>query len=480
MPVHDRTSGDTEPIFAPGSFRDPRARVFVGKDRVFRALSPQAASDFWAVRETGFLDDLVGEGRLVPFKDAAAVGAALPAGSASAAALLEHQKLPYITYPYEWSFSGLQEAALFHLDLQIRALERGIKLNDASAYNVQFVGPKPIFIDHVSFGPYRDGELWVGHRQFCDQFLNPLVLQARLGIPFNDWYRGALEGIAAMRLAAALPASAYLSPGLLTHVLLPAYFEKRAARLPKIEAMAHREGVHGRLPRAAFARMLRGLRGLIARLSPKDRDSLWSRYAEDNTYGDDEVQAKTAFVAEFARRTQPATVWDVGCNTGEYSQAVLKNGGGCSIGLESDPAALDRAFRRARAENLNFLPLYQNIANPSPGQGWNGIERSALKDRIAADGILALAIIHHIVIGAYVPMPDALSALLDMAPSGVVEFVPPSDPQVKRMLASHDGVTHEYSTELFDDVLGRMARVVKSHTLAASGRRLVWYERSRP
>lgn len=478
MSTDDRTSGDGGSRFAPGSFRDPRARVFVGKDRVFRALSDHAADDFRTVRETGLLDDLVREGRLVPFKDATAAADILPAGSASAAVLLEHEKLPYITYPYEWSFSGLQEAALFHLDLQIRALERRVKLNDASAYNVQFVGPKPIFIDHVSFGPYQEGELWIAHRQFCDQFLNPLLLQSRLGIPFNDWYRGALEGIAATHLASALPLSAYLSPALFLHVLLPAHFEKRAARSERIEALARTKSAERRLPSAAFGRMLRGLRRLIEGLSPKDCDSPWSRYAEDNTYGEEEAREKMAFVAEFAGRTKPGLVIDIGCNTGLYSQTLLENGGVASLGLEPDSAALDRAFKRARTENLNFLPLYQNVANPSPGQGWNGIERNPLKDRIAADGILALAIIHHIVIGAHVPMQDALASLLDMAPSGVIEFVPPSDPQVKRMVASRHGVTHAYSAESFDSVLGGAARVVKSHTLAGSGRRLVWYERT--
>ena len=470
-------SRDNKPSFASGSFRDPRARVFIGENHVFRELTETADRDFRQVRETGLLDDLVAEGSLVSFKDVKASEEILPAGVEGTSVLLKHEKLPYITYPYEWSFSGLKKAAIFHLDLQIRALERGVKLNDASAYNVQFVGPRPIFIDHVSFSPYQEDELWIAHRQFCDQFLNPLVLQSRLGIPFNDWYRGAMEGITTGDLAAILPISAYLSPGLLLNVLLPAYFERRAARSRKIEQLAQTQGTRGKLPRHVFGRMLRKLRKLIEGLSSGDHDSLWSRYTEENTYGDEEVREKTAFIAEFARKTEPGLVWDIGCNTGQYSKVLLDNGGGCSLGLESDPVALDKAFKRAVSEKLNFLPLYQNVTNPSPGQGWNGTERNRLKDRVSADGILALAIIHHLVISSYVPMEDALVGLMDMAPSGIIEFVPPSDPQIKRMLASRNNVTHEYSADLFDSVIAKAAHVVESRTLSASGRRLIWYTR---
>lgn len=468
---------DNKPTFASGSFRDPRARVLIGENRVFRVLTENADRDFRQVRETGLLDDLVAEGSLVSFKDAQASEDILPAGARDASALLEHEKLPYITYPYEWSFSGLKAAAIFHLDLQIRALERGVKLNDASAYNVQFIGPRPIFIDHISFSPYQEDELWVAHRQFCDQFLNPLVLQSRLGIPFNDWYRGALEGLTTGDLAAVLPNSAYLSPGLLLNVLLPAYFERRAARSQKIEQLAQTQGTRGKLPRVAFGRMLRSLRKLIDGLSPRGQDSLWSRYTEENTYANEEVLEKTVFIAEFAQKTKPGLVWDIGCNTGQYSQVLLENGGGCSLGLESDSLALDKAFKRAVSENLNFLPLYQNIANPSPDQGLNGAERNRLKDRVSADGMMALAVIHHLVISSHVPMEDALIGLVDMAPSGIIEFVPPSDPQIKRMLAFRNDVAHEYSADLFNSVIAKVAHVVESRTLASSGRRLLWYSR---
>jgi ribosomal protein L11 methylase PrmA len=466
-----------EPSFASSSLRDPRARVFFHGGRVFRVITAEAEHDFRTVRGSGLLDDLVSEEKLVPFTVVDPAKAKLPPGVDTASTLLEHEKLPLITYPYEWSFSGLKEAALFHLDIQIRALERGVKLNDATAYNIQFVGPRPIFIDHVSFSPYKENDPWVGHRQYCEQFLNPLVLQARLGIPFNSWFRGSLEGIASRDLAVMLPFSSYFSPSLLTNVMLPAYFDKKAARSRKVEDLAQRQARQGRLPRNALLGMFRSLAKEIRGLTPKQRVSAWANYTNEHTYDSEEVLKKTAFVSEFANATKPGIVWDVGCNTGQYSQAVLEHGGGFCIGLESDPVALDLAYRRAREENLNFLPLYQNVANPSPAQGWNGVERSSLKERVSAAATLALAVIHHLVIGSHIPMEYVLPWLVDMAPQGVLEFVPPTDPQIIRMTANRKGVTHPYSGDLFDAVLARLARVEKSETLPGSGRRLIWYSR---
>ena len=460
-------------VFAPGSYRDPRARVFFNRDRVLRAISPDASAAFRQARETGLLDELVSEGKLVPFWDVEPGGAHLPPGLDTVGVLLEHERLPFISYPYEWAFTALKEAALLHLEIQLRALERNLKLIDASAYNIQFQGPWPVFIDHSSFGPYEEDEAWIGHRQFCEQFLNPLVLHARAGVPFNDWFRGSLEGLTTRDLASVLPFSSRLSPVPLIHITLPAFFENKAVRARRASDPVHSSKV--RLPRPAFRRMLRSLRKWIGRLKPKETVSVWSGYAEDNIYAVEEAERKSAFVAEFAGKRKPALIVDVGCNTGDYSKVALANGARRSIGLEPDPVALDQAFRRARSENLDFFPLYQNIRNPSPGQGWNGEERSSLRARTSADGVLALAVLHHIVIGCHVPMGQALAWIVGIASDGVIEFVPPSDAMVMRLLSQRGGVAHDYSADHFDATLGNLARVVKSETISASGRRLVWY-----
>ena len=203
-----------------GSYRDPSGRVFVLDDRVLRTVAPRAAADFEFVRSTGVLQSLITEGAVIAEEPVAA--GELPRGLNDARYVLQHPKLPFISYPYEWCFTALKRAALLHLEIQIRCLEQNVTLADASAYNIQFLGPQPIFIDSLSFRRYHEGEFWIGHKQFCEQFLNPLLLRALLGVPHNAWYRGGLEGIPTAELNRLLPLRRKLSWNVLTNVVMPA------------------------------------------------------------------------------------------------------------------------------------------------------------------------------------------------------------------------------------------------------------------
>lgn len=462
-------------VAVSGSFRDPRGRIFCKDGRIFRTVTREAALDFDWVDGTGLLKELVDHNMLVPWSEVRDLR--LDAATQDAAKILEHERLDFISFPYEWSFAGLKAAALLHLDIHLKALASGVTLTDATAYNIQFRGAEPIFIDHLSFRPYRDGEFWQGLRQFCEQFLNPLLLRAYLGIPHNAWYRGTLEGIPASALAAILPWHTKLSPRALTYVVLPARFERKALSLGNT-AIKKAIG-EARLPRRSFENMLRGLRDWIAELCPRGRGkTVWADYAISGSYETHELERKRAFVAKFVKRSGAAFLWDCGCNTGEYAKVALAAGASQVIGFESDPGALEKAFHRASAENLHFLPLYLDAANPSPSQGWNQAERDGLAERRNADGLLALAVIHHLCIGRNISLPSAVAWLVDQAPQGVIEFVPKEDPRVQELLQLREDVFMDYSEAVFDRALSAVARTVHSEVVTESGRRLVWYDRS--
>jgi ribosomal protein L11 methylase PrmA len=455
----------------PASFRDPEARVFVAGDRVLRALGAEAAARYDAVRASGLLDALEQEGLVVASR---AAPEAPPAGFVR---MLEHDALAFVSYPYEWPFSLLKRAALLHLDLHRRALERDVTLTDASAYNLQFRGNdkgcRPVFIDIASFRPYKEGELWAAHRQFCEQFLNPLLLAAQFGIPHHAWYRGSLEGIATAALAALWPARGWLSPRALVHVLLPAAAERAAARR---EEAALGKIRRARLPKAGYSALLDQLRRWIAGLEPRGfRASQWAGYGQDRNYSAAALDAKRRVVAEFAARYRPATLWDLGCNDGEFTEVALANGAQSAIGFDADPGALELACARAERAQLAFLALYQDASNPSPGQGWLGRERAALTARGRPDALMALAFEHHLALGRNLPLEDVVAFLVGTAPRGLVEFVPKSDATVQRMLALKGDIFPGYSEEAFAAALAARARVVRTDALAG-GRKLFWYE----
>lgn len=459
----------------PGSFRDPAGNVYKVGERVFRTIKESVAADYEYVRDKGLFESWAEHGLVVAARETDPV--VLGSAASSARYVIEHSVVPFISYPYEWPFSVLKAAALFHLDLQLRAFDHDVKLVDASAFNVQFVGLRPVFIDVLSFRRYHEGEYWTGHRQFCEQFLNPLLLQAYLGIPYHAWYRGNLEGIATEDLARLLPLRRCLSLNTISHVLLPARLQRAAV------AEKHEKRVAGlkkkKLPRQSYRGMLVQLRDWIARLQlPGYGRTAWSDYESTQTYASQEISAKKAFIAEYIGRKRPDLVWDLGCNTGEYAKVALASGASYVIGFDFDHVALEKAFARASSKGLNFLPLFMDAANPSPGQGWRQAERQGLTARANADGLIALAFIHHLAIGRNVPLPQILEWLVGLAPSGVIEFVEKTDTTVQRMLAMREDIFDNYSKDAFVAGLTRCARIVKEQPVSVEGRTLFWYERN--
>jgi ribosomal protein L11 methylase PrmA len=461
----------------PGSFRDPSGYIFSSDGRIFRAVDDEAYRNFLLLKSSGAYDDLTGRGWIIAAHDVSAGQAAQNelAREHGEWRILEHPKLPFVSYAYEWPFALLKRAALLHLDIHLRALDFGLALSDASAYNIQFIGVRPVFIDIPSFVPYRDGDYWNGQRQFVEQFVNPLLLRALFGISHNAWYRGALDGIPTSDIVALIGwPKRWFAPDLLTNITLPDLLQRRARRTsdgPSREAKP--------LPKAALQMVLRRLRRWIAGLTPKDiGPTEWQQYESGNTsYLDSEESRKQDFIDRFSQAHAPSRAWDVGCNTGRYSQSLLQNQTRSVIGLDSDLNALESAVARATDANLHFLPLFCDAANPSPGQGWAEIERSGLGARSGADAVIALAIVHHLAIGRNVPLPSVVEWLVGLAPRGVIEFVPKSDPMIQRMLRLRRDIFDEYDGDPFEEALGRRARIVQRLELTPKGRRLYEFER---
>lgn len=458
-----------------GSFRDPAGRVHDLEGRIFRTVTPAGAKDFEDVLKTGFLDALVDDERLVGYTlvDDQSVTAMFPGASY----VLEHPRLSYISYPYEWSFSQLKAGALHYLDIALDALKAGLVLSDATAYNIQFEGARPVFIDHLSFRPYRDREYWSAHRQFCEQFLNPLLLRSELGISHNAWFRGGLEGISTDDMARLLPLRSRLSLRMNAHVFLPAHFQKGTQQT----AVKRRNGggAGKGLSRHGYQGMLRQLRKWVSDLDPKGgRQTVWSDYADANTYDRAEAEAKAELVGRFVKDQKAARVIDLGCNTGFFSEIALKAGAQSVVGFDFDQDSLDKGFHRAAANGLNFTPFFLDAANPSPSQGWSQSERSGFADRAKADAVLALAFEHHLAIGKNVPIDQVVGWITSIAPVGIIEFVPKGDPTVQAMLSMREDIFPDYTEENFSASLGRRARIVNRVQITGSGRTL--YQFARP
>ena len=306
------------------------------------------------------------------------------------AAVLRHERIPFVSYPYEWTFGMLRDAALLQLDLELEALEQGLSLKDATPYNVQFRGSEPVFIDVGSFEALREGEPWAGYRQFCMLYLYPLLLQAYKEIPFQPWLRGSIDGIAPREAAHLFSLRDRFRKGVFTHVALHARLERR---------YEEREGgeVKEDLKKANFKTSyvkanVQRMRKLVAGLSWKAGDTAWTGYREQNTYTDEDAERKQAFVREAAGAVNPGLVWDMGCNDGAYSRIAAESAS-YVVAFDYDHATVEALYRSLRSgEDRKILPLVANLADPSPGLGWRGLERRPLEQRGKPDLILALAL----------------------------------------------------------------------------------------
>ena len=456
----------------PGSFRDPGGRIYTSGEKIFRAVMSSSADDYATARAAGILATLVEQQLLLPFEE---IDPSILRGVVERPAhLLEHPRLPFISYPYEWSFSQLRAAALLHLDLHLAALEGGFTLSDATAYNVQFIGSRPVFIDHLSVRPYHEGEIWLGHRQFCMQFLNPLILWSRVGVSPNSWFRGSLEGIAPEDVSRLLAWRHNLSWTVLAHVTLQAAMRRRQTK------QGHQAASDSKpeLSRTAFKATLVGLRHFIASCKIPQQKTDWSDYSGSTSYAEEEARLKRMFVSRAVEAIKPDVLLDLGCNTGDYSVAALEAGAKCVVGFDYDFGALELAFERSRHEDLAFTPLWLDGANPSPSQGWAERERRGFAERVKADASISLAFIHHIAIARNVPLWMVVDWLIGLAPTGVLEFPPKSDPMVQQLLARRDDIFPDYTEENFMALVSARARVVESLHLSPGGRLLVWYDRT--
>lgn len=431
-------SGPPSGTFDRGSFRDPASRVFLDGDLVGRVLSEQGARDWQAVVTTDAFARWTAAGDVVATEEV----------PASKPTILRHAPLRVWTYPYEWTFSMLREAALLQLRLLDEALDDGLTFKDATPYNVQFRGSRPIFIDIGSVRPWEQGEPWLGYRQFCQLFLYPLLLRAHAGAPFQPFLRGSLSGIPLETARAFLRGSRALKPGGIVDVMLHA----RAERSTKTR------DVRSELTSAGFSKSMiqnnvRRLRRVIDKTQWSPDESAWSEYADCDHVGT-QRSGKSAFVERALAGRTHGVVWDLGANDGHYSRIAAEHAEAV-LAIDGDELVLDRLFRDLRAENNETItPVVMDASDPSPGLGWRGAERGRLEHRSAPDLVLMLAVMHHLVVGSNLPLTEIIDWAASLRAEIVFEWVPPSDPMVRQLTTNKK--PWEVHADYREDVLRRL------------------------
>ena len=437
-------------VVNPGSFRDPSGQIFEVDGEIYRSVFKAGVDDFEAARDAGVYHKLMKTGLLLTheeldMRDLAPVGTRY---------LLKHPHLPMVSYPWEWPFSLLKDAALIHLKAMEKLVPDGFWLRDASAFNIQYDGDRLRLIDTLSVGRRIPESPWVAYGQFCSHFLAPLAMAAYCDIRTFSLWRNYIDGFPLDLALKMLPFWRRYRPGILMHLTLHA----------RAQSVADKKEDIGRVKSTKKPRVSdRGLTGIVHSLHKtiegikwKKTSKIWEEYGEIRTYQEEDVANKSDYVDKIVKRLQPKVVWDLGANKGEFS-LIAASHGAFVVSIDGDPACSEYLYQKVSSEKgvKRTLPLTMDLANPSPGLGWNGEERLSLSERGPADLILALALIHHLVFSSCVPLGLTAQWLSNLGKNLLVEFVPPRDPMVIKLLQNRGEEHLAYNLNVFEMSFGK-------------------------
>lgn len=447
---------NTHPLAS--SFRDPNGFVFEQDGHLYRKVRVSYSENFKHLTHSGLYITLVGKGLLVPHEDSDID----TNRTGSTFKILKPARVPFISYPYEWSFSQLKSAALATLSIQKYALKHGMTLKDASAYNIQFFGITPSLIDTLSFEIYEEGTPWQAYRQFCQHFLAPLALMAYVDLRLSRLMQNHIDGIPLDLACKLLPKRAMLNGNLLMHLFLHSKMQA------KYQGSATEKSKN--FPKQALLGLIDSLEAAVTSIHLPKCQSNWSEYYDCNSYSEKTAEKKLATVRDMLVKTKPETVFDFGANCGRYSR-VAADLGAMTISLDMDPLCVQKNFLDATHDQDNrILPLVIDLTVPTPSIGWSNTERSSLIDRGPCDTGLALALIHHLAISNNVPFLRVAEFFSLVCKNLIIEFVPKSDVQVKRLLASRKDIFDTYTQEYFEKDFENYFEIIEKTPLEDEGR----------
>lgn len=453
------------------SFRDPAGFVFEYRNEIYRQVNKAGAADYDHFMDSGLYQKLVDKGWLIEhteIKDLGKFGA-----NEKRYKVIKPTQLPFISYPYEWTFHQLKDAALLTLNVQKLALEHGMILKDSSAYNVQFIGREPIFIDTLSFWEYKEGDPWEGYKQFCEHFLVPLALAAYDSPEVLQTLKVFLDGIPLKLAAELLPGRARLSKGLFAHVYLHAASQKRYDK-PNVKKPTP--------PRRVSPMALRGLMASLEKaiksLKLRGRVTQWGDYYNDTNYSKDAFENKKKAVEALLKKVKPSpkVVWDMGANDGTFSDISAKMGA-YTLAFDMDSLAVELNYQKRDKYDAMIVPLVQDLANPSPALGWAHKERHSLEERGPADAALALALIHHLCITGHLSFSQVADYFARLGKYLIIEFVPKDDSKVQLLLAGFSRNTFAgYTEENFEKAFAKFFTLKDKKAVKDSKRVLYLYQ----
>lgn len=438
------------------SFRDLSGFLFWKDDSIYRYIDKSYKADYDFFMNSGLYEHLIKNELIVTHEDIDnfSFQNSVENFMEGFYKIIKPEKIPFISYPYEWSFSQLKDAALLTLNIQQKALEFGMTLKDCSVYNVQFLNGKPIFIDTLSFEIYKEGQLWVGYKQFCQHFLAPLLLMSKVDIRLNQLLREFIDGIPLDLTSKLLPKKTYLNFSILMNIHLHAKSQKHYES-KKVDLQKYNK----KLSKRSFEILLDNLNGVIKSLKWKSGNTEWADYYSGDSYTQAGFKDKKELIEKYLDFIKPNVIWDFGANDGFFSR-LASSKGAFVLSCDIDVSCVENNYLNVKKHNeQNIFPMFLDLTNPSPNIGWNNSERLSLKKRGNPDVILALALIHHLAISNNLPFSFISEYFSSVGKNLIIEFVPKDDKKVQTLLATRKDIFTNYNQDNFEKEFSKFFKI---------------------
>jgi ribosomal protein L11 methylase PrmA len=439
------------------SYRDNDGFVFKQNDTYYRLIRPSYFSHYDLLMKSGLYKNLADAGRLLQHQE---MDTATFQPNVDCKIILPEQ-IPFISYPYEWSFDMWRDAAMVTLKIASQALGFGMILKDATPFNIQFYKGRPVFIDTLSFEKYEEGTSWVAYHQFCECFLGPLLLMHYGHRDLGKLFLIYPDGIPLDVVKSLLP----LKSSFNIHVYLHIWLQAKMANKANGEGGTKKE-----FSKQKLITLLHGLISFVSGLSQKKMKSVWDDYYTDTILGNQYLEAKKIIVENFLNGIDIKSAIDLGANDGYFS-LLLKDKVENIIATDFDSNCINELYRKIRKEKIkNIVPLVSTLNIPTPSIGWNNKERSSLIERLKVDLVLALALVHHLAIAVNIPLGFIAKWLSEMSTYLVIEFVPKSDEKVKQLLATREDIFDGYDLESFKQIFSEYFEVIINEKVGNTNR----------
>ncbi len=450
----------------PSSYRDPSGFIFLHSGQYYRQVNKIFKDHFDFFISSGCYERLVKKGMLIPHTE---IKENL-SGEADHYKTLKPEPIPFISYPYEWSFDMLKDGALLTLQLVKEAVSCGLILKDATPYNIQWYNGKLVFIDTLSFEKYDEKEPWIAYRQFCESFLGPLLLMHYSKMSLHQLQLAYPDGVPLAITRSLLPKRSRFS----LHTYLHIHLHARVSSKNKPGKSSATN-----FSKQKLLNLVSSLEILIKRLKLPEQKSTWSEYYEEASQRNDYLEQKKQLIRQWVEQlSNVETAADLGANDGEFSKLLAEKGIPV-LATDFDPYCINKLYNEIKgSREQNIQPLIVDLANPSPGIGLNNKERPSFIDRLEVDLVLALAIIHHLSIGKNIPFEHLADFFQGITRHLVIEFVPKSDEKIQLMLTGKKDIYTQYTVENFEKAFKNHFNIGGKEMIAGSGRILYLMTRS--